>query len=876
MTTHFALLCGINVSGHNMIKKMKTETSSGLNFQNFIKWGEKTKTKLNIENISLISKKQLKMKQLNYFFLLFTVLYSSFFYAQNSLKEIVINPLQKDALIREKVFIHTNKTTYFNNENIWFKAYVAIDATNSPSISTTNLIVNLLNNQGDVINSKTLFIQNGTGYGDFFLDAKLSSGKYYIQAFTNFMRNFDKANAYVQQIEVINTSIRTALSQLKDSSDIYDIQAFPESGYLLENTENVVSIKALINGKGQTYSGVIINSKGKEISSFKGNEFGFSKSIFFYDINETYKAILKFKTGEKAIDLPKANKTGIIFSVDNTSDTKLKLTLKTNIETIPTLKKDTLALLFYRNNYISEAVSIALNNNFKTTQDLFFEKNKMLYGVNIVTLFKNNVPIAERKFFIENPDDQTGLLITKINSTNDSISYKIKATDSNNNSLIADLSVAIVSEKSKIYNEQQNIKTAFLLSPYIKGSIENPAIYFSSSNMDRKAYLDLLLLSQGWTSYTLSDKIKNINPKEVYEFENGFTINGTIKKYPKNYEIGILSKQNRLAAYSKIDAASTFSFKNVFAYKNETVKIALIKKNEPLMKPNQVSFTSYNSIKENYKHLINPQTNYTIKESKQLNNIYASSYRLGNEVNQLDDVIIENSKAKKTETNFEKELNIAYKHSLIAPGFYQSKKVTAQMESTYQTLMAYLVQVGCTVKENDSGSKMLVLSEAPTTLFGQNETLGYSPAKIYIDDVPRPSFDIEKLLDLPMYEIDEILINKSGAGQGLTGMGGVINIYLKKNGHQYFDESNKNLYQNLLLLTGYDRADQYYKPLFNLTETNIDWMEINWENSLKTDINGELIIKVPTNKFSNGFTFIVNGVSASGFLLHDVYSTKFK
>jgi hypothetical protein len=844
------------------------ETSLGLDFQNLIKYY------VNINSIFSISKKQLIMKQLKLFFLLFTVFNSCFFYAQKSFKETIIVPIQKDAIIREKVFIHTNKTTYFSDENIWFKAYVAIDATNSSSLYTTNLLVNLLNDQGDVISSKTVFIQNGIGSGDFLINKDLKGGRYYIQAFTNLMKNFGSENTYIQQIEVISPSNTTELPSFDVSSGIYDIQVFPESGYLLENAENIIGIKASINGKGQTYSGTIVNSKGKEISTFKGNEFGFSRSIFFYDINETYKAILKFNTVEKSIDIPTANKNGIIFNVDNTDKSKIKITLKSNAETLPTLKKDTLALLVYRNNYICAAVSMALDNNFKTTQDLFFEKNKMLYGVNTVTLFKNNVPIAERKFFIEKPDDQTNVKVTKHSIANDSISYKIKASGSNNISLIANLSIAVVSENSTIYNEQQNIKTAFLLSPYIKGPVENPAFYFNSANEDRNIYLDLLLLSQGWTSYTLAEKIKYLNPKGIYQFENGFTINGTIQKYPKNYEIGILSKQNRLVAFSKIDEANTFTFKNVFAYKNETVKIALIKKSEPLMKPNQVSFISDITIKENYKHLINPQTNYTLKESKQLNNIYANSYRPGNDVNHLDAVIITNSKVKKTETNFEKELNLAYNHSLKAPGFYQSKKVTAQMEATYQTLMAYLVQVGCTMKVDGSGNKMLVLSQTPTTLFGQNNTRGYSPAKIYIDDVPLPSFDIQKLVDLPMYEVDEILVNKSGAGEGITGMGGVINIYLKKHGHQYFTEAGENLYENLLLLTGYDRAANYYKPLFNLTKTNLDLMEINWEKSLKTDINGEVIIKVPTNKFSNEFKFIINGFSDNGSLFHDVCVVK--
>ena len=40
-----------------------------------------------------------------------------------------------------------------------------------------------------VIKSKNIFIQNGVGIGDFLIDDTFY-GKYYIQAYTNFMKNF--------------------------------------------------------------------------------------------------------------------------------------------------------------------------------------------------------------------------------------------------------------------------------------------------------------------------------------------------------------------------------------------------------------------------------------------------------------------------------------------------------------------------------------------------------------------------------------------------------------------------------------------------------------------------------------------------------------
>ena len=58
------------------------------------------------------------------------------------------------------------------------------------------------------------------------------------------MRNFGDNNMFVQEVNI--------LSELPEKDTItinnYDIQIFPEGGYLLEDVENVIGIKSLING----------------------------------------------------------------------------------------------------------------------------------------------------------------------------------------------------------------------------------------------------------------------------------------------------------------------------------------------------------------------------------------------------------------------------------------------------------------------------------------------------------------------------------------------------------------------------------------------------------------------------------------------------
>ncbi|WP_299527221.1 hypothetical protein [uncultured Lutibacter sp.] len=802
--------------------------------------------------------------------LLLFIICSSSIFAQANIENPIIKPLQENIVYREKVFLHLNKSIYFTNETIWVTAYVAEDAENKPSVYTSNLSLNLIDSEGNLVEQKTIFIKKGVGFGDFLLNKNLLSGKYYLQGFTNYMLNFGNENVFTQEIEIINSSLEKNENQ-EEYVNSYDIQLFPESGYLLENTENVIGIKALINGKGFPFSGKITNSKGEVENNFIGNELGMGKCVFNYNENETYTAIVNINNTTQNINIPKANKTGVIFSVDNSHEKELIVTLKTNEQTLPSLQNSDLALLFYRNNYISQAVTLSLINNEETIQELVFDKSKMLNGVNIITLFKNNQPIAERKIFVNKQQEQTAILINKLKTENDSITYKVKTLNSKLEPILSQLSISVLPKNSKNFQENQTIKSAFLLTPYVKGEIEDPSFYFKNNNKKQKEFLDLLLLNQGWSTYSLEEKIKEINPPENYKFESGFTVNGKIKWYPKGYNMGIMSKKGGLIASSEINENNQFSFENVFGYKNDSIKIALIKNKSPLVKPLKVSFIAdtttinkFSFIPNSTNH--NPIIKAEITVLNEENNV--SSFNNYPDVEVLNQVVLKTVKSKRKRTFYDDEMDIANKRNTIASGFYENKKVTESMEDTYLHLLHYFQQIGM-VEGNCPSNCILRLRKTRKSFLAP-----IAKPIVYINGV-RIDEDthIEVLEATLMGEVDEILINRSGAGGGLDASGGIVKIFLKKANHKYY-KYGKTLYKDLILLTGFDRANDYYKPQYNIyTEDAYNWSEIDWKNNLQTNEKGEVFIKIPTNEFSNEFQFIINGFSEDGLLFNTIYKT---
>ena len=679
------------------------------------------------------------MSKISSFIFILFFLNTSFVFSQEDFFKSVIEPLQKGNIQREKVFIHLNKTTYLNNENIWFTAYVAEDFHNTPSANTTNLSVNLINDKGDLIESKNLFIKNGIGFGDFKIEDNFKSGKYFIHSLTNYMQNFGPENAFVQEIEIINPSIDQGPSDVLTTNN-YDLQVFPESGYLLEGAENVIGIKALINGKGHPYSGKIINKDGVEITSFEGNIYGMGKCAFTYLENNQYTAVININNTIQKINIPTARKTGIIFSLDNSDFDKIILTLKTNKVTLPSLINESLVLLFYRNNYICDAITLSLKNDLQTTQELFIDKSKMLHGVNVVTLFRDHQPIAERKFFVDRQDKQTAILIEELKTENDSINFKIKTIDPDYKSISAQLSVSIMPSETKIFNETQNIKSSLLLTPYVKGKIEEPSYYFQHKNFKESEYLDLLLLNQGWSAYSLKEKILEINPPKNYNFENGFTLRGTIKKIPKDYDIGILSKKNNIIAFSTINNENEFTFENIFAYKNDSVKVALIKKNQPLVKPQNIKFIEPLTSPKRYDYLtkkyhtdlfINGSNNTSVTEQE----FNPTQYP---ETQLLDEIVLKTIVPKKPASNiYDLEMGLANKRNVVSAASYKGKKVTEQMETFYQSLFNYFRNLGFIkpAPSNQVDSYFISLRNGPATIMdygGNGKSRRYfSPKNFY-------------------------------------------------------------------------------------------------------------------------------------------------
>jgi len=87
----------------------------------------------------------------------------------------------------EKIFLHLDRPNYMQGDTIWFKAYLWHGYDQIPDTLSGVLYVDLISPKGRVVLKRKLLIQKGTAHGDFILDSTITSGSYYLRAYTRLM-----------------------------------------------------------------------------------------------------------------------------------------------------------------------------------------------------------------------------------------------------------------------------------------------------------------------------------------------------------------------------------------------------------------------------------------------------------------------------------------------------------------------------------------------------------------------------------------------------------------------------------------------------------------------------------------------------------------
>ncbi|HEY8930172.1 MAG TPA: hypothetical protein VIM55_13315 [Mucilaginibacter sp.] len=412
--------------------------------------------------------------------------------------------LYKQSALQEKVFVHTDKSTYLPGELIWFKIYCVDGNDHKPLNMSKVVYVEVLDNaQSPVIQAK-IAMKNGVGDGSLYVPVTVNSGNYKLRAYTSWMKNFSPDYYFEKTITLVNP-LKSPDNTAKTTANSYDVQFFPEGGSLVAGVQSKVGFKAVgADGKGANVNGVIIGAGNDTVARFKSLKFGMGNFTITPASGNAYKAVVKLPDGSTiSKTLPDVASQGYVMSV---TDNGSQLTVNVSGTDGP-------AYLFAHTRQVVAAAETGYISNGKATFTI--NKSALGDGISSITIFNNSKqPVCERlyfkrpaqKLFIDASADQQQYALRK--KVNISVSAKGAASAPVN----ASMSMAVYRVDSLQGVDHSNIFDYLWLNSDLKGSIESPGYYFTNVNAETDEALDNLMLTQGWRRFQWNQLLENRPP----------------------------------------------------------------------------------------------------------------------------------------------------------------------------------------------------------------------------------------------------------------------------------------------------------------------------------------------------------------------------
>ncbi|MBC6367656.1 TonB-dependent receptor [Algoriphagus sp. AK58] len=123
----------------------------------------------------------------------------------NAEKAILLQDLAKTAKnYQERVYLHTDKPYYYAGDQLFFKGYFAYGNPYLRDELSKVLHVEVISSERDLLIEKKFPIRDGLVVGDFYLPDTLNGEKYFLRAYTNWMRNYGPNHYFLQPLSVLN------------------------------------------------------------------------------------------------------------------------------------------------------------------------------------------------------------------------------------------------------------------------------------------------------------------------------------------------------------------------------------------------------------------------------------------------------------------------------------------------------------------------------------------------------------------------------------------------------------------------------------------------------------------------------------------------
>lgn len=765
------------------------------------------------------------------------------------------NTHQNKSLTFEKLYLHIDREVYSPGDNIWFKSYLINGDSHKLISDYRNIYVQLISEQGEIIDSCMMLSLNGVAANDFQLSDSILEGSYTLRAYTKYLLSFSEESLFHKKIAVRKVHSTEDVDNLAETNKI-DISFLPEGGNLILNSVNYIAFKAINeNGKGINVTGKIIDETGMELITFETSYKGMGQFILTPEEGKTYFAKID-KYPEFSYQFPKASENGISLHY-NPSETDVKFMLNRNFKLTGT-QNMILKASHKGEELFNEEISFSGLQHPVEIYKGFFPS-----GISKITVsdLSDNI-LAERLIFIRNSTEKS----MNINLNNEGLGTR-KLVKLNVNSLInldndtlnSSFSLAVVNED--YFNQggvSQSMESYFLLDSELKGSLESPANYFVDEDgitVDEK--LNLVMMVNGWRRY-LWDDFENYDSLKMSHSEDaGISLNGKVTTLFGNkpvegsiVELGPFSNMF-LILRDTTDRAGRYSFERLYLLDSAKVMINVIgKKNVEI----------YNET---------PPVFDTKIISKSLNNL---AFKID----------VPNLFYRTNYYRYLREKDFELEHGSILIKDVEVVGDKNFMETVFTAIWGYPNRTFDLIKEDvlysDFGE--FIEYKFPGLIQVEREAITYrgAPVACFLDGL---SSSFSRINDIPIGDISKMYFYKNSIAMAMlgsksNGASALLSVFTKI-GLEGFDEDFKRVIHGRIVptVTGFKQPTEFYAPDYALTEPNEienekpDFRPTLYWNPFVRFIDDKANLEFYTSDMLGKYFVIIEGINKNGIVFHE-------
>ncbi len=737
-------------------------------------------------------------------------------------------------LKRESIFLHLNKNKFISGENIFFKAYLLNQKDDIPLDRETNLYVGLYNSDGKQLQKSMWQVVNGVTYGDLKIDSIYDHGFYYIKASTNWMKNFDNPDPFLQKIQIVKYEFQD--QEIENNND-FSVRLIPEGGQLLSGILNTIGFQ-IIDSKGlgsAIDNGQVLDSLGNVVmNNIKSNAFGIGKFDLMLNRVDVYTCRFQLKNGQILYKrIPNANDHGYAINVTGGNENRI-VSVRTNDLTFKKAKNRKFNLAIHRNGRI-KLFPIKLDTPHKT---LIFNNLDLLPGVNIISLLDSDSNLLAERILFNHHEMNNNTIKAEIvvfDQNSDTVRLGLRSEKNINN--VIKLSVSVVPEDSDIHSGNKSLYESILLKPYLDRFAENSPYYYKDNRRETLFNLDLLFQIHGRSNFSW-ESFRGKIPIEKFENENGITIQGIVKnkKLEKIKSIALYQNQIEQMKMADIQKGGAFMVENAAVMKNEPVFFILMDHKDQMTKPEiEVSFYP-EMVEDSIIFLEELKRKDILKEDQQ------GRLDLGQMLDQtriaLDNVTVI-AKVPEKELTRNSKLNV---------GFWTGVKISEKELNSHRNLSTYLRSLGFKIHTNAINGTMFVDARSLSPMV--------KPPIIYLNGFLLH----EPLRDFPLFLIDEIYYEHAGL---MESNGGTIYIY--RNEERIVDHKSNTSFTSILAEEGFKKPSKFVGLVDSEKMNDLfkKYICVFWEPNVIISDNTELEISFPRLGLSR-FKILIEGFSNQG------------